>query len=735
MIRFSVFLFSYAVIFYVLLYSAVNDSFRYGAGGGVYLPAYAESLSSQDKFTRINTDQSQKDGWQNIAEAILSLRNHQTKLSPSHFGHPGYEELGFLYDEAICALILNVCGYKNEAEEILDYFSNRLRISAKEVSNFADTNGVYGILKVFKPKGDLSKPVVSIINALDITSQKSEGKGRLEFYTTPGPLSFLIFAMLQVNAEKYKEEALRLGEVLLSMQGEDGGVYDGDRAPEKVHTEPHMDGYAVFLMLYKITGDRKWEKSAEAAYDWFEKNVYHSREGIIDQGIWAAKPSTIFATDVYSWTMAGPAGERIPPESLKRLTETMLNKSLVKVSLSLPDGTFKTVTLCDFSDAQDPRTKDVRGGFRPMGSVEWTGGVILALEKNAVRLYKNKDVKTAKLYKAIAEILLLEVKKCFYPLDDRKIRLSFYATAQGVEVGPFGSIEQELAKGWKTPFFYVKDTAGKELIKGGSLIGGWVIFPYSGFNPFILGDAYKQEYDEIFITEKDIAEAGDFISSIVAKSTFSETSPTEGPEVSSQLVEPEIFNQKMWKAFEYAYAAKERGDLELAGAYFTEAKQWAQRVVNNKKWKMLAIRDNLQKKREIGGIISYPWGVTYPENNHPLHKAILRYPILNEVGAAMWGLATANFELGNSQTAKYWIRRIIEDVPLHQIPDIVKDQGDPRSKIIKGYWNAIISWEDNPGGYQRDLEMGLLYREVLREKGLSTAKPKVIILSDPFFKD
>ncbi|MEM7816643.1 MAG: hypothetical protein QXZ20_01880, partial [Candidatus Aenigmatarchaeota archaeon] len=157
-----------------------------------------------------------------IIEAVLYLRNPYTKLPPSHFGHPGYEKLSFLYDNAVVALILNAAGYIKEAQEILDYFSSRLNIPLEEIEKRMDTNNIYGILKIFSSQ-NTSKSLKTIVNTIDITSCRRQGKGILEFYTTPGPISFLIFAMLGINPQKYKEDALILGEVLLAMQAEDGG--------------------------------------------------------------------------------------------------------------------------------------------------------------------------------------------------------------------------------------------------------------------------------------------------------------------------------------------------------------------------------------------------------------------------------------------------------------------------------------------------------------------------------
>jgi len=670
----------------------------------------------------------------NIVKSILVLKNPKTGLSPSHWNHPGYDKLAFIYDKAVDALALKACGYQAEAEKILDYFMSRLTISKNEIIRRSDTNNVYGILNLFKLK-ESSPESVGLVNAVDITSFRRQGRGRLEFWTTPGPISFMIFAMLKVNANKYKDIALTLGEVLLSMQDKTGAIYDGDRAPDKVHTEPHMDAYAAFLMLYQISEQAKWLKAADKAYSWFKLNVYSPQEGAIDQGVWFNSPNKIFAEDVYSWTMAGPAGDKISLSALSKLTENMLNNSLVNISLSLPDARSIEAILCDFSNPEIEEVKIVRGGFHPLGSVEWTGGAILALQKNAVRFYNAGDAKTARFYKAIAEILLDNVIKCFYFLEELQGKITFYATGQGIEIAPFGSISRELTSGWKTPYFYVQNTDGTVNIKGGSLVGVWPLLPYSGFNPFILNDNYYDTYKLISLTNEDREEAGYCISNIVKNRYFREVIPESAPLASTQIVEPELFNREMWLAFERGYSARDNQSSEVARMYFEEALKWAELVIKDDKWLKLAKRDNSQKGEEFGGIIWYPWNQVYSENNHPLHDAILRYPLLNEVGAAMWGLATANFELGNLDKSKYWIRRMIEEVPLHQIAAVTDKETEEGNYLISGYWNALISWGENPGDYARDAQMNTIYAEVAKEKGFSTEQLKRIYIFDSLLKN
>jgi hypothetical protein len=669
-----------------------------------------------------------------IVQGLLNIKNKDTKLSPSHFAHPGYENLAFLYDKAVDAIFLNAAGYKKEAEDILDYFAGCLRIPMDEVHANLDTNRVYGIVKIFKNKNN-NKQVKTLINSIDVSSSRKQGRGILEFWTTPGPMSFLVFAFLNVNPEKYKDDAIAIGEVLLAMQAEDGGITDGDRSPDRVHTEPHMDGYAAFLMLYQITGDNKWKIAAEKAFYWFKTKVLHVSEGTIDQGVWSDLRSTIFAEDVYSWTMAGPAGDILSLDVLKKLTKTVLSKSLVKVTVQLPDESIKTFILVDFSDANEPQVKSNRSGYRPMGSVEWTGGAVLALEKNAVRLWNEGDGATAKFYKAIAEILQRETLKTFYWLNEINGATTFYATGQGINVGPFGSIGTHVLQGWKTPFFLVKTKDDFSVIKGGSSIGVWALFPYFGVNPFILNDNYKSIYDQIYLEKEDFDKAYKFIDEIVSARTYSEITPLRAPEANSQIVEPGYYNVNMWHSMIRANIAKAKGNDDEAKAYYLDAIKWAQEVVDNKLWYRFAKRDNKIKDKEIGGIIFYPWGVTFPQNENSLHYEILRYPLLNEVGTAVWALAVLYYKLGDMEKTKYWMKILIKEFPYHQIADTMENPDTGKRDLIRGYWNALLSWEDNISNNPLDAQMGVLYKEILKEMDLKSAKPEIITLDSKYKYD
>ena len=167
--------------------------------------------------------------------------------------------------------------------------------------------------------------------------------------------------------------------------------------------------------------------------------------------------------------MAGPAGDRMSFEDLEIFTNTMLKKSLTQVTLELPNGQTKTIILVDFTDPGNvhmkitdpevPQGMAERGGFHPMGSMEWTGGVILALQKNAVRFWNSGEARhreTAQFYKGLAEFLIKESLQGFYELEGLEGLLTFYATGQGVPVG----------HDWDTPVFFMLRVKPVKLSEG-----------------------------------------------------------------------------------------------------------------------------------------------------------------------------------------------------------------------------------------------------------------------------
>jgi hypothetical protein len=342
-----------------------------------------------------------------------------------------------------------------------------------------------------------------------------------------------------------------------------------------------------------------------------------------------------------------------------------------------------------------------------------------------VRLWNAGDRETAKRYKALAQVLLKEASRAFYRLKTPDILTTFYATAQGLEIAPFGAIQNKSTNGWLTTYYYVKKAKGDD-IKGGASIGTWPLLPYLGVNPFILHDMYKRTYDTIPFDDASFSSALQELTTISEKRTYTEEVPGKAPDRRVQIVEPRMFNTKMWDGIIAGYEAKKEGGTAQAKKGFTDALFWASKVVQNPVWVELARSDNEIKKKEVGGILYYPWGMAAVGNEHPLHVAIQRYPLLNEMGTAMWGMATASYELGLKDDAKKWMKRIIDEVPLHQIAAV----DNANRSLVIGYWNALTSWEERSLSSAPDPGIYELYKKVLSEKGLASAKPPVIMSTE-----
>ena len=322
-------------------------------------------------------------------------------------------------------------------------------------------------------------------------------------------------------------------------------------------------------------------------------------------------------------------------------------------------------------------------------------GLILQLQKLAVAFKKEGNQKQAAFYKALAELLEDNAAKGLYRLPGRDGLFTFYATGQWLQTGPFDEKMDGARGGWYTPYWYYQAKTGEKVL-GASQIGGWWLLPALGVNPLNPGDDYFKAYQGIAMNDSDLTAAQAYIDGIVSKPghKYTEAIP-KGVVTDVPLPEPQFYNAEIWKGFE-------QGD-------YNKVREWAEKVIAEDNWIRLAREDQQFKAKEVGGIVAYPWDTTYPHNEHPLHHAIWRYPLLNETAVAYWALATVHFEAGNKKEAKKWMRKIIEEVPYHQIADggwTTDPNTGQRYFLIRGYWNALISWEFNPGNVRRDAQMG-----------------------------
>lgn len=659
-----------------------------------------------------------------VTEGLMEMRNPRTKMVRSHWGHPGFERLGFLYDNSVAAMVLNSAGYKQEAEDILDYIVAKYRMPKNWIEANEDCHNLFGIIKLLR--ADSGARLKSVINTIDIENESVIGKGLFEYNTTPGPVSYLIFALLSVNPDKYLSDAANLGYVLLSFQRDDGAVVDGDRNRERVYTESHMDAHAAFRMLYGFTKLKKWKTAADRAMDWFKKNVYESATGRIYQGLWESGwTNKAFAADSYSWLMAGPAGDELPVNEIRKIADHWLDRVLTRITLKLPDQSTRTLVLTDFTDPTNEETIQVRDGFHPLGSPEWTGGAVLALQKTSVRLWNAGDRETARTYKSLAEILMNQVFRSYYRVPGMKGMITFYSTGQSECVGPFGNGTSPEARGWITPLYYIDNSDPSKKVMGGSAIGSWPMMIFYGMNPFQLNDPYRKTYDKIDLNETSELSANEIIERSTATRTWREKVPTAITSPVAQIMEPNGYSTRIWDNLSRADRSREKKDSAAANTCYRKVIDDCLTVLNDTEWVRLAKFENGIKRKEIGGLVWYPWGKTYANNDSELLNQVLRYPILNELSVAVYGLVVANYELGNLDETKRYMELMMDDYSLHQIAVLDNSGLTPRG-LISGFWNALVSWEDSLGYMTRDGDLGKIFAGILRERRVRYVKPETV---------
>lgn len=688
------------------------------------------AVSNEQKINIIsldNTDSSAKQSSLKPIDLIYSLHSmadKKTGLSPDYWGDDRFADYATLSHKMLDVLAYHASGYQNHAEKILDFFARRLDIPREEIAAKKDSNNNYGILKLIT-HSSAGTDHVGILDGLSTSNNSIAGKAQSNFFVSPRSLSLAISAFLHVNQDKYKKYALLLGETLLAFQdNETGAIVDNDRIRNYTHSIEQIAAYSAFEMLSSVDDDPKWAEAAESALYWFTSRVFSSTQLAVAQGYGNSKSNQVYTTAAYTSYLLSSAADKLSISTIKSMTDKILEKSLSNISLYLPDGRWIQATLADEYAPESRKIISARGELHPRGSFEQTVYLILMLQKNAVRLI-NHDFDAAKRYKAIAESLTLDLSNTFYKVKGLRGLTSFSDTWQNKAYIQLGANPTTMQEKIYSPYFFVenKEFPAKSLV-GGSSISAMFNLIFYGINPFVLNDKFSDRYISLPINEQHRSDAIYKIKLAIRKKIINEPTPEESTD-DITFSEPGKYNEQMWKYFSQAEGYKANGDMYNSRIAYENALSWALKTVNNTKWYLLAMTENKKKSRQHGGIIDYPYGITFPRNDSTLHNAIMRYPLLNEMGAAMWAIAVINYEFTNREESKKWIRKMIENIPLHQIPTTTLSD-DGKERLINGYWNALIAWEDNPSQQVRDQKMNSLYMEVLDEMNIDSAKPKKV---------
>lgn len=368
----------------------------------------------------------------NIYQWLLRHQSPHTGLILSFEGDKDIDKWAFVYDQALAA-----CAYTYFAD-----FQN-----AKKIFNFFK----------FKAK----KVDGGFLNAY----YANDGKPA-EYVVHCGPNIWLGIAILQYTQRSKDANYLNLAEqiadwiIQIQDQDEEGGIRGGPK-DKWYSTEHNLDAYAFFDMLYKITANLRYKKSAKRSLDWLLKHTY----GRSDVPVRRGKGDSTIATDTYAWSIAaiGPAklGEiGMTPEDIIKFAE---ESCCVEVNYSRPEGNVIRIKGFDFAAYRNL----ARGGVI---SCEWTAQMILSFKILAGFYREKQEFTVAKVYQDKADEYLWQLS--------RMIISSPSPSGQGRGCLPYASSDFiDTGHGWMTP---------KGSSTGSVAATAYTLFAYYGYNPLKL---------------------------------------------------------------------------------------------------------------------------------------------------------------------------------------------------------------------------------------------------------
>lgn len=370
-----------------------------------------------------------------LGEATLEnmygwLRSHQNRLTGlviSFEGDPAIKNWAFTYDQALAAQAFLISGDNYRAEKILAFYKNRAK--RKNGAFFNAYNALTG------------NPAESVVNT--------------------GPNIWVGIACLQYTKQTGDGRFLGMAEEIarwaVSLKDTDGGIIGGPGIGW-YSTEHNLDAYALFGMLYDVTGKEIYEKEKEKTLKWIRENTYSVEAKRMKRG----KGDSTVATDTLAWAIAavGPARlmkEGMDPDGIMKFAE---DHCLVTTHFRRPDGSRVELVGFDFGKTQNI----ARGG---VVSSEWTAQMITAYTTMADFYFELGEDEKAKKFLQKAGVYLGELDKMVISSPSR--------SGQGAGCLPYASQPSaDTGHGWRTP-------AGSQT---GSVAGtAYTIFAKKNYNP------------------------------------------------------------------------------------------------------------------------------------------------------------------------------------------------------------------------------------------------------------
>jgi len=359
-------------------------------------------------------------------------QNPHTGLVMSFEGDKDVASWAFLYDQALLIQIYIKFSDFFRAKKILDFFAN----DAKQEDGW-------------------------FLNAYYVNDGSPA-----EFVLHSGPNIWLGISIVQYTQATGDNRYLRIAEeiaqniIKLQNSNPDNGIRGGPKM-SWYSTEHHLDAYAFYKMLARVTKMNKYEQAAEKTLSWLVQHTYDRQDLPIKRG----KGDSTIATDTYAWSIAA-----IGPEKLKtlgmdpdKIMEFVEENCMVEVNFIRPSGQVVKIQGFDFA----PQRNVSRGG---VVSSEWTAQMVVSFKIMADYYLKNGQTDKATVYRNKADNYLAQL--------GNMIISSPSPSGQGEGCLPYATQDDvDTGHGWMTP-------KGKHT---GSVSGtAYTIFAYYGINPLEL---------------------------------------------------------------------------------------------------------------------------------------------------------------------------------------------------------------------------------------------------------
>ncbi|MFA5351189.1 MAG: hypothetical protein WC357_07675 [Candidatus Omnitrophota bacterium] len=359
-------------------------------------------------------------------------QNPRTGLVMSFEGDKDIASWAFLYDQALLIQVYNKFSDFSRAKKILDFFAN----DAKREDGW-------------------------FLNAYYV-----DDGAPAEFVLHCGPNIWLGLSIVQYTQATGDKKYLRIAEeiaqniIKLQNSDSDNGIRGGPQM-SWYSTEHHLDAYAFYKMLARVTNMDKYEQAAEKTLSWLVQHTYDRQDLPVKRG----KGDSTIATDTYAWSIAaiGPAKLKSIGMDPDKIMEFVEENCSVEVNFSRPGGQVVKIQGFDFA----PQRNVSRGG---VVSSEWTAQMVVSFKIMADYYLKKGEADKAAVYQDKADNYLGQLGKM--------IISSPSPSGQGEGCLPYATQDYvDTGHGWMTP-------KGKHT---GSVSGtAYTIFAYYGINPLEL---------------------------------------------------------------------------------------------------------------------------------------------------------------------------------------------------------------------------------------------------------